>query len=254
MKKETREKIKVLIKEVILLKLEGYNPETEHKPFFEAIFTKEQVLTHSIVHSFYTSFGTSIYEQLAKLLAEGTGYYAEKQYKLGGQIDQTTENVITKIHMDLRSKNVKPDMKCELEEIKKTIKLGKSEHIDPDKTVDLYIKKPNGEEAFFDITSVKPNKKEFVELKRKLLRWTALRLSMDKNARITTALAIPYNPYHPKPYARWTKENMYDTNQLMIGKDFWNFVAGEDVYDEFLEIFKEVGKELRERIEKLATR
>ena len=141
MKKETRDQIKTLVKEVILSKLEGYAPETEHKPFFEAIFTKEQVLTHSIVHSFYTSFGTSIYEQLAKLLAEGAGYHAEKQYRLGGQIDQTTENVIAKIHMDLRSKNVKPDMKRELEEIKKTIKLGKSDSMDPDKIVDLYIKK-----------------------------------------------------------------------------------------------------------------
>ena len=40
MKKETRDQIKTLVKEVILSKLEGYAPETEHKPFFEAIFTK----------------------------------------------------------------------------------------------------------------------------------------------------------------------------------------------------------------------
>ena len=38
----------------------------------------------------------------------------------------------------------------------------------------------------------------------------------------------------------------------MVGQDFWNFVAGENVYDEFLDIFKEVGEELREKIQEIA--
>jgi len=63
---------------------------------------------------------------------------------------------------------------------------------------------------------------------------------------------LPYNPYHPEPYNRWTKGNMYDSNQLMVGQDFWNFVVGENIYDDFIEIFQEVGEELREKIKEIA--
>ena len=251
MKIETRNKVKELIKRVILLKIENYNAETEYRPFFQAIFTKEQVLTHTIIHSFYTTFGISIYEQLAKVLAEGAGYEAYTQYDLLGEIDNRTEAIISKIDMELRSNKRRPDMELEFEEIKNSIQKGKLLQ-DPDKRVDIFIKKKDGTEAYFDITSPKPNIKEFVALKKKLLIWIGLRLSADKNTRVIVALGLPYNPYYPKPYKRWTTRNMYDSCQLMVGEDFWNFVAGEEIYDEFIEIFKEIGEELREEIKEIA--
>lgn len=251
MRAETRKNVKKLVKEVILSKIDKYHAETEYKPFFQAIFTKEQILTHTIVHSFYTSFGISIYEQLVKILAEGAGYEAHTQYDLSGEIDAKTEAIISKIDFELRAGKRKPNMKEEFEEIKKSIQKGKLLD-DPDKRVDVFIKKPDGTEVYFDITSPKPNIKEFVALKKKLLRWIGLRLSINKNAKIITALGLPYNPYHPEPYNRWTKGNMYDSNQLMVGQEFWNFVAGEDIYEEFIEIFKEVGEELREKVREIA--
>jgi len=251
LKTETKNKVKQLIKEVILSKIENYNAETEYKPFFQAIFTKEQILSHTIVHSFYTSFGMSIYEQLVKILAEGSGYEAHTQYDLLGKIDKKTEALISKIDHDLRTGKRSPDMKAEFKEIKKSIKKGKMLE-DSDKRVDVFIKKPDGTEIYFDVTSPKPNIKEFVALKKKLLRWIGLRLSTNKDAKVITALGLPYNPYYPKPYNRWTKGNMYESNQLMVGEDFWNFVAGENIYDEFIDIFKEVGEELREKIKEIA--
>ena len=89
--------------------------------FFRPIFTKEQILTHTIVHSFYTSFGMSIYEQLVKILAEGAGYEAHTQYDLLGEIDAKSEAVISRIDMDLRAGKRKPDMKLEFDEIKCSI-------------------------------------------------------------------------------------------------------------------------------------
>ena len=83
MKKETNQKLKELVKNAILSKIDKYNAETEYKPFFQAIFTKEQILTHTIVHSFYTSFGMSIYEQLVKTILPNQqlsqGPYRSKQ-------------------------------------------------------------------------------------------------------------------------------------------------------------------------------
>ena len=102
MKKETREAIKNLIKNVVRNKIENFESETEYKPFFDAIFDKKQVITHSLVHSFYTTFGMSIYEQISILLARDQGYYAERQYILKGEIDKKTEQLIAEIHMSLR--------------------------------------------------------------------------------------------------------------------------------------------------------
>lgn len=111
--------------------------------------------------------------------------------------------------------------------------------------------KIKNEENYFDITSAKPNMKEFVSLKQKLLRWTALRLSQNKNLKVFTRIAIPYNPYHPHPYERWTLKGLYDLagGEILIGEDFWNFVAGKDVYESLLNVFKVVGDELRDEID-----
>lgn len=249
MKPETRGNIKAIIKNAIESK--NLSTETEYSPFFNAIFSKEQIITHSIIHSFYTSFGMSVYEQIAVVMANGAGDEAQRQYELLGEIDDVTEQLMSKIHMNLRNNKSKPDSEAELEAIRKSIKKG-DKNKDPDRIVDLFIKKRNGQELCFDITSVKPNKKEFIELKRKLLRWLALRLSQDKNADILAAVALPYNPYHPAPYSRWTKENMYDDKQLLVGKDFWDFIGGKDSYEEILEICKEVGKDLEDKIKKFA--
>ena len=39
MNKTTREKIKELVKNVILSKIDNYNAESDYKPFFQAIFS-----------------------------------------------------------------------------------------------------------------------------------------------------------------------------------------------------------------------
>lgn len=123
--------------------------------------------------------------------------------------------------------------------------------MDPDSVVDLFVKVKNTEN-YFDLTSAKPNMKEFVALKLKLLRWTALRLSQNKNIKIFTRLAIPYNPYHPEPYERWTLKGLYDleNGEILVGEEFWNFVASDKIYEELLDVFQKVGEELRDEIDK----
>ncbi|MFN3605455.1 MAG: TdeIII family type II restriction endonuclease [Leptonema sp. (in: bacteria)] len=134
--------------------------------------------------------------------------------------------------------------------MKRKIKKGQLKE-DPDSVVDLYVKIKD-EENYFDITSAKPNMKEFVALKLKLLRWTALRLSQDKKANVFTRLAIPYNPYHPEPYERWTLKGLYDlkNREILVGEEFWNFVASDNIYEELLDVFQNVGEKLRKEIDK----
>jgi hypothetical protein len=181
---------------------------------------------------------------MAVLLArKNAGYVAERQYVLLGRIDPSTEIMINDIHLGILRSKVQGSKEEQIERIRNSIKQGSPDR-DPESIVDLFVKTPFGGEFYFDVTSVKPNIKEFRTLKKKLLRWVALRLSTDKAAKVKTALAIPYNPYHPKPYARWTARNLYDSGEMLVGPDFWNFVAGEEIYEELLDVFREVGKEL----------
>jgi hypothetical protein len=249
MKSEVRKELKILLTNSIQDKIRRYDPETESKPFFEAIFSKRDVNLASLLQSFYTSFGTSIYEQMAVLLAtENADFGAERQYVLLGEIDEKTESMINNMHLEILRSGTSENKEEQIERIRNSIVQG-SPRRDPESIVDVFVRTPAGQEFYFDVTSVKPNIKEFRTLKRKLLRWVALRLSTDKSANVNTGLAIPYNPYHPQPYTRWTAGNLFDAGELLVGPDFWNFVAGENVYDELLDTFKEVGRELRSLID-----
>lgn len=248
--KKQKKEISNLLTTTVREKLKSYKPETVHKPFHHRLLGKDRYAMFSFIQSINTTFGMSIWEQIAVALAKGFGNYAERQAKLLGEVDDKTEKVISEIHYKLRKGDIAANKMDEVERIRREIKSGQPK-IDPDSVVDLFVKIKD-RENYFDITSVKPNMKEFVALKLKLLRWTALRLSQDKKAKVFTRLAIPYNPYHPEPYERWTLKGLYDLDkgEILVGEEFWNFVACDNIYEELLDIFQEVGKTLRKEINK----
>ena len=81
-----------------------------------------------------------------------------------------------------------------------------------------------------------------------MLRWCALRFSQNSNAKVKTCIGIPYNPYHPKEYSRWTADVCDIKEELLVQEKLWEEFAGEDVFSELLEIFHEVGDELKDKI------
>jgi hypothetical protein len=170
-------------------------------------------------------------------------------------IDPVTQTIIQNIYHELRSGSKTSIKIQEIEQIRNSILPGSSQK-DPDSVVDVSIKIPQKcgvfQENFIDITSVKPNMKEFAALKLKLLRWAALKLSQDPEANVFTRIAIPYNPYHPDPYDRWTLRGLYDLDagEVLVGEEYWNFIGGGEVYDELVEIFEKVGDILRDEIDR----
>jgi len=247
---KTAKKIAELLTTTVREKLKNYQPETMHMPFHHRLLGKDRYAMFSFIQSMNTTFGMSIWEQVAVILAKGSGNSAERQYKLLGEIDKDTEKRISDLHYKLRKGEIATNKNNEIEQIRKIIKKGVAK-VDPDSVVDLFVKVKNTEN-YFDLTSAKPNMKEFVALKLKLLRWTALRLSQNKNVKIFTRLAIPYNPYHPEPYERWTLKGLYDleNGEILVGEEFWNFVASDKIYEELLDVFQKVGEELRDEIDK----
>ena len=72
----------------------------------------------------------------------------------------------------------------------------------------------------------------------------------NPQAKVNTLIAIPYNPYDPKPYDRWTMAGMLDLpNELKVADEFWDFLSGKDAYKDLLDCFERVGIELRDEID-----
>ena len=184
-----------LLTRVVRGKLKKYNPETKHMPFHFRLLGRDRYAMFSFMQSMNTTFGISVWEQVAVLLAQGAGNHAESQFTLMGEVDSATEEMIQDMYYGLRKAEIAPSKSGETEQIRNAIAEGR-ELNDPDSRVDVMVR-IGRQENYFDITSAKPNKKEFVALKLKLLRWTALRLSQGTDAEVFTRIGIPYNPYHP---------------------------------------------------------
>jgi MjaII restriction endonuclease. len=122
-------------------KLIKYAAESDYKPFFESLFTKEALITASIVHSFYTSFGMSLYEQMAVILANAHGWHAERQYVVYGSVDSQTEALIHAIC----ARTSKPNKLSEIEEIRRSIKPGKPDK-DKESIADVFVRRDDNSE------------------------------------------------------------------------------------------------------------
>ncbi|MCX6811593.1 MAG: TdeIII family type II restriction endonuclease [Candidatus Berkelbacteria bacterium] len=62
---------------------------------------------------------------------------------------------------------------------------------------------------------------------------------------------MAYNPYEPEDYS-WPlpKNYLKEGEDLLVGKQFWDFLGEEGTYKELLQIFEEVGVELKPILEK----
>lgn len=123
---KTKNEIAELLKTMVREKLKKYNPETEHMPFHYRLLGKDRYAIFSFIQSMNTTFGISIWEQVAVILAEGAGNYAERQYKLLGEIDSDTERLINQIHYKLRKGEVNADKINEANLIRDKIQKGKA--------------------------------------------------------------------------------------------------------------------------------
>jgi len=116
--------------------------------------------------------------------------------------------------------------------------------------VDLFVENADGEQFLFDLKTAKPNKGDFQKYKQTLLEWAGIAYTVNKNAKIHTLIAIPYNPYEPQPYQFWTLAGMLDLQEeLMVAERFWDFLGGEGAYIELLDCFERAGIELRPEID-----
>ncbi len=250
---QERDYIKQVIKKCLKDKFQNYKPESSNMPFHFRLLGKDRMALYSFIHSLNTSFGTSIFEPVAVALAKNGFKKAQSQYVLGTSISQSAQNVIQQIMNNLTIGN-SPDKKSEIEAIRQVCQQGTMNKLKTVK-VDLFLESKNGEIFLFDLKTAKPNVSNFKDFKRTLLEWVAIALASNPNTNVNSLLAIPYNPYEPKPYERWTLKGMLDLpNELKVAEEFWDFLGGQGTYGELLNCFEKAGIELRPEIDQYFSR
>ena len=243
------EQVESVLKNSLRNKFRNYNPEPAAMPFHTRLLGRDRMALFSFIHSLNTNFGTTIFEPVASAIASGKFKVIKSQETVGTKISESAQRVIQDIIDDLTAANSKPDKKREIALIKKVCQKGKIRTIKPTKA-DIWLKNEKNELYLFDIKTAKPNKGGFREFKRTLLEWTASALYENPNLSINTMIAIPYNPYEPKPYSRWTMAGMLDLKQeLKVADEFWDFLGGEGTYMQLLDTFERVGIELGPEID-----
>ena len=116
--------------------------------------------------------------------------------------------------------------------------------------MDLFLRDHDNNVYLIDLKTAKPNRTEFIAYKRTLLEWMAAFLHKEPTTYVRVIIAMPYNPYYPNDYNRWTGKNMLDRQeQLLVGKEFWNFLAVGDVHESLLACFQQIGEEMRDEID-----
>ncbi len=241
--------VKETIRNSLLKRFDAYNPEPAVMPFHTRLLGKDRLALYSFIHSLNTNFGTTIFEPVAVSLASSKFKVAKKQMKSGTQISEKAQYEIQKIMDDLTSARKKPDKQKEIEKIRDVCQSGELRTVKPTK-VDVYLENNEGEIFLIDIKTAKPNKGGFKEFKRTLLEWVATVLAEKPDAKVNTLISIPYNPYEPKPYSRWTMAGMLDLeNELKVADEFWDFLGGDGTYNDLLMCFEKIGIELRVEID-----
>ena len=163
------------------------------------------------------------------------------------QVSIEAQSVIQRIMNELSTALREPNKKEEIEEIRKVCRKGEIVNVKPTR-VDVWLE--NEDEIYmFDLKTAKPNINEFKGFKKTLLEWVAVYLYQYPDKIIHTGLAIPYNPYEPEPYQRWTMQGMFDRDEILVAEHWWDFLGGSNTYEELLDCFEAAGISLRSKID-----
>lgn len=226
------------------VELEPFDPEEQEvkNPFGYRLLPLNEIWKSSkFERSFVTSLGQRVFEQVALIIAEGTGSYAEIQHHRDIRINTFRKERIDNI-LDEERRNLRvPNWNAELQEV---LVLQNNSYQELNITYDLYIRRPDNSEEFYSIKTVKPNLDQ-TEIAKKNMMYTKAVLTESR-----PYFALPHNPAgegrdyrtaHSIPYKIF---DMTNDPCVLIGSDFWNTVGqDQNTYNELLEVFEEIGQE-----------
>jgi len=221
-----------------------YDPVNYHKerPFHAALLPEGIIKISKFERSFSTSLGQTVFERIAEIIGNDIYSEAIRSYRTAGTITQGELDFIERLLRELEFRGNTPrevNWEKELSELNNS-QSGTKKNIEV--ISDLFLKSSDGKEMYFEIKSSKPNADQSKVSKEKLLKLQAIR----RGQIVETYYAFPDNPYGSKENYDWPHPKRYfhmtDTNCVLMGKDFWDYIGGTGTWEELIAIFKEVGK------------
>src|SRR5215211_1454275 len=219
---------------------EGISPRGLLTPFHDALVPGITLLGE---RSFSTRLG-NLHEKIAALIAAEAHAEVHQPHDLSGAVPVLSREFITQRIGALDRREAQPDALYERDQIFSHF----GDEVNAATRIDLYIRTHSGEDHYFEIKSAKPNKGQCIEMKQRLLTALAIRRRDSTH----TWWGVPYNPYGRGEYRHVYPLAFFDfQHEVMLGEPFWNFVGGAGTYEELLEVYREVGDGLSERLREL---
>lgn len=217
--------------------------EKSHKPFHKALLTEDIVRVSSFERSFSTSFGQGPVEKISELVAIENGFETQRQKEVLLNLYKGAIDEVERICSALRAGNQKPNWE---KEIKTLSAFNRGDTVIRRVISDLWLKKGD-QEYFISIKTVTPNLDQSEIAKKDML------LLKSANAAYHTFFGLYYNPHgkNREDYSHSFPMKIFDMHRdscVLIGADYWNFLGGNDSYEELLEIFAEVGEETKKTL------
>lgn len=226
-----------------------FSNEQTYRPFHTALLSDDVIFWSGFERSFSTSFGQRVIEEIAKLVALSNGATNAMRQKVTlVDIDEAYDRAIKTHIQNLRdNKTGIRDWNSTLKQIQSVEKIGKTVSLRV--ISDMWWEK-DGINNYISLKTVKPNIDQTAVAKQ-----DCLHLSFGvKNC--NTYFGLPYNPYgeDKTSYSFNPPMGIFDFHKdsvVLIGKEMWDTIGGEGCYEELLSIATEVGKQTKQKIEKL---
>lgn len=217
-------------------------------PFHRLMFDDEAILAARVERSIVTSMGSSLFRNLAAVIAQDQHEVVHTEYDVRGVLNDAACNMIEQIVTELRAPKKsrtyirEPDHEREMNEILGSLGGGPSERI---VRADLYVGDFPGGPLFVELKTPTPNLDMAAESKRKLLYYLAMQARSDFPG--LGFVGLTYNPFGAREdYKHSFTEQLLDMNQqVLIGPELWDLIGGTGAYVELIALVDEVAATMR---------
>jgi hypothetical protein len=236
--------IKELTENLVFEKIENYLNQDRTFDFkILDIWFPDEARTRSIIGGLETSLGTSLWENLAVLLASENGFEILDKKEFNDSVPKISTNLNNLIaEFTSRAQDDDIPMSTFLEELKEYIKLNNissstNQKLKAGTGVDVWLKKDEIE-YMFDIKTVKPNRGSFNTFFQQLIYWNAHRVLQDINIKLKTAIVFPYNPFNTPYWNNYGCKPLVKSQDALADNEFWKLITGnnnaiEEIFEGF---------------------
>jgi hypothetical protein len=188
-------------------------------------------------HSYDTRSG-NWWKDIAFMVAKKSHIEAIREFRITADMSPAAESVINEILIELDNHTRKPSRE---QDISQTLSAQFTAGQPRSEQVDLYVKRSDGTELFFEMKTPEPNSRDSRDIKRMILYVSAMKKGSSAEAYGSCAYnpSGDGNPYEPA--LKFVTQYNEIHHDFLVGRDFWEKVGGSETYDELLGICDDVG-------------